>query len=64
MNDLRQLLETWVRHLDDPHVGVDGAEGIVSGLGASRGESVENGGLPHIGEPDYTAVETHGQLLS
>ena len=42
-------------------IRLDGAEGIVGGLGRrALGQRVEEGGLADIGQPDDAAFETHG----
>ena len=36
----------------DPHVGIDGAEGIVRRLRLARGQGIEHRALPDVGQPD------------
>ena len=51
--DFGQLVQPGVGHCDDAAVGLDGAEGIVGGLGvAGRGDGVEKGRLAHVGQAD------------
>ena len=33
-----------------PHIGVDGAEGVIGALGAGVGNGVEQGRLAHVGQ--------------
>ena len=49
--DLTQLVQPLVRHGDDARVGLDGAEGIVGGLGVfGVGDGVEQRALAHVGQ--------------
>ena len=51
--DVLKYVGAIVWHHDDAHVGVDGAERVVRGLGlAGAGEGVEESGLTHVGETD------------
>ena len=53
-----------VRHSHRSLVGLDGAEGIVGGLGIlSLGQGIEEGGLAHVGQPDDTDAESHAFSL-
>ena len=49
-----QTLQPLVGNGDHAHVGIDGAEGIVGGLGAGVGNGVEQGALAHIGQTHNT----------
>jgi hypothetical protein len=55
----RETLQPLVGDGHHPDVRLDGAERIVGGGGAGVGEGVEQGGLPHVGEPDDAQAE-HG----
>ena len=51
---LGELVQPLVRHRHHPHVGVDGAEGVVGALRAGVGDGVEQGGLAHVGQSHNT----------
>ncbi len=56
-----KLVEARVGDGDLAHIRLDGAERVVGGLGRSAlGQSVEQGGLADIGQPDDAAFESHG----
>ena len=58
--DGRQHAQARVGHGDAADVGLDGAEGVVGGLGrGGGGERVEEGGFADVGEADDAAVEAH-----
>lgn len=60
LGDFRQLVQARVGHGNAAHVGLDGAEGEVGGLGGSRRrQGVEEGRLADVGQADDAAVETH-----
>ena len=59
LDDLRQLREPRIGHLDDADVGLDGAEGIVLRGDARLGQRVEQGGLAHVGQSDDAAFQAH-----
>ena len=52
--DLCQLVQTGVGDGDHTHIGVDGAEGIIGGLGACVGDGIEQGALAHVGQTHDT----------
>ena len=56
------LVEALIGHGDDAGVGVDGAEGVVGGLGLGRGEGVEDGALADVGQADDSAIQWHGNF--
>ena len=43
-----ELIQPLVRHGDDAHIGLDGAEGVVRRLGARVGDGVEQGGFADV----------------
>jgi hypothetical protein len=49
--------QTRIGHLDDAHVGLDGAERIVFRRDAGLGQRVEEGGLADVGQADDAALE-------
>ena len=49
-----ELVEPLVRHGDDAHVGLDGAEGVIGHLGTRVRDGVEEGGFPHVGKAHDT----------
>ena len=51
---LSQLIQPRIRHRHHAHIGLDGAEGVVSALGAGVGDGVKEGGLAYIGQADDT----------
>ena len=58
--EARDLVKRRVRHRRAPHVGLDGAEGIVADLGrAARDQRVEERGLAHIGQAHDAAPKPH-----
>ena len=59
LDDRSDFLEALVGHVDDPGVGVDGAEGVVGHLGPGAGQRVEDGRFPDVGKADNAAVEAH-----
>ena len=62
--DLFKDLEAGVGDSDDADVGVDGAEGVVGGLGFARAcDGVEEGGFSNVGQTDYSSFEhkTNGE---
>ena len=52
--ELCQKVQPAVGHGHHAHVGLDGAEGEVGGLGPRVGDGVKEGGLAHIGQADDT----------
>ncbi len=48
LHDLRERGEPRIRDRHDPHIGIDGAEGIVLRRNLRRREGVEQGGLAHV----------------
>ena len=52
--ELCQKVQPAVGHGHHAHVGLDGAEGEVGGLGPRVGDGIEQGGLAHIGQADDT----------
>ena len=62
---LRQPVQARLRHGDFAHVRLDGAEGIVGGLGGGRlRQSIEKGGLADVWQANDTAFEAHGANTS
>ena len=59
LDELSDLREPLIGYGDDTGIGVDGAEGIVGGLGFGRGEGVEDGALADIGQADDSAIQWH-----
>src|SRR5690606_38721026 len=57
--DLRQLVEAWVRQRHHPDVGFDRGERIVRRQHAVTGQSVEQGGLAYVGQTDDAEGQTH-----
>ena len=62
-DDVRQLLQTRVRHFDHAGVGFDGAKGVVFCSNARFGEGVEQGGLANVGQTHDAAFQTHDDVL-
>ena len=58
-DDPRQRVEPGIGYLHDPGIGLDRGEGIVRHQCLGRGERIEEGGLPDIGETD-DAQPKHG----
>ena len=56
LDDLGQLRQALIGDGDDPDVGLDGAEGEVSGLRLRVGEAVEEGGLTDVGQAYDTTL--------
>ncbi len=54
MDDLGQLAEAVVGHVDDPHVGIDRGERVVGGQAALLGERGEQRRFAHVGQADDT----------
>ncbi len=63
LDEVGDFGEALIGHGDDAGVGVDGAEGVVGGLGLGRGEGVEDGGLSDVGQANDSAVEWHVLLV-
>jgi len=59
-DDLGQGFQPRIRHFDDAHIGLDGAERIVLRRDTRFGQGIEESGLAHIGQADDAAFETHG----
>ncbi len=55
----REAVQPRVRHADDAHVGLDGAERVVGRLGARVREGVEERGLADVGQTDDADAEGH-----
>ena len=53
---LGELRQTLIGDGDDPDIGLDGAEGEVSGLCLCVGEAVEEGGLTDVGQAYDTTL--------
>ena len=47
---LSQLVQPCIRHRHHTHIGLDGAEGVVSALCPGIGDGVKQGALAHIGQ--------------
>ena len=47
---LRELVQPRIRYGDHPHVGVDGAEGIIGALRTGIGDGVEQGRFADVGQ--------------
>src|SRR5690606_25424382 len=62
LDDRRELVEPRIRHLDDAHVGLDGAERVVLGRDARFRQCIEQGGLADVGQSDDAAF--HGGFRS
>lgn len=60
--NLDQFVQTSIRNVHHTHVGVDGAEGIVSGFGACVGDCVKDGALTDVGQAYDTTFKTHDNL--
>ena len=58
-DDFGQLRQTRIGHLDDAHIGLNGAEGVVFGGNASLGQGIEQGGFAHVGQPHDSTFQTH-----
>jgi len=61
LDDGRDVLEAFVRDVDDSRVGVDRAEGVIGHLRPGAGQRVEQGRFPHVGKADDAAVESHAR---
>mgnify|MGYP001144792682 CR=1 FL=1 len=57
---LPQLVQPLVRNRNNPYVGIDGAEGIVGGLGAAPYDRVKKGAFAHVWQADD--AEFHGWI--
>ena len=60
---LGEHVETGIRHRNDAHVGVDGAEGIVRGLRARVGDCVEQGRFADVRQTHDTKFHSFSKLL-
>ncbi len=60
LDDLRQRLETRIRHADHADVRIDRAERIVLGGDLRLGQRVEQGRLADVRETDDAALNAHG----
>jgi hypothetical protein len=56
--DLGHPMQSLVRNLDDPDVGIDGAKRVVLRRHRDRGEGLEERRLPDVGKPD----DAHGKV--
>ena len=61
LDDGRQRVEPRVGQLDDAHVRLDRAKGVVLCRDAGLREGIEEGGLAHVGQADDAAFEAHGR---
>ena len=60
----RERVHALVRHGHSGLVGLNGAEGIIGGLGVlCFGQGVEQGGLAHVGQAHDADAERHGDSL-
>src|SRR6185437_15951501 len=59
LEDGGDAIQPLVRHADDAHVGVDGAERIVGGLRFRGRERVEDGGLADVRQPYDSTIKSH-----
>ncbi|MNC24859.1 hypothetical protein D3C75_729290 [compost metagenome] len=59
LNDLGQLVQTWIGHWHDTGVWLDGAEREVSRFDARFRQRVKQGGFAHIRQTNDTAFESH-----
>ena len=60
---LRQKIEALIRHRDDAHVGLDGAERIVRGLRPRVRDGIEQRALPDVGKADDPKFHDEDFLL-
>ena len=63
MDDVRQLLQARIRHVDDADVGIDGGERIVSGKAALLGEGGEERRLANVGQAHDADRKCHEYSL-
>jgi hypothetical protein len=56
MHQFGQFGKTFVGHRDDTHVGLDGAEREIGRLRFGVAQTIEEGGLAHVGESNYTTL--------
>ncbi|MNC33750.1 hypothetical protein D3C75_821560 [compost metagenome] len=54
IHNLRQLLETLVRHFHYAHIGINGTERVIGGFRPGLGNCIEQRRFAHIGQPDNT----------
>jgi hypothetical protein len=47
----------------DAHVGVDGAKGVIGRDSLGRGQSIEDGAFPNIGQTNNSAIQRHSFSL-
>ena len=59
LEDRGDAIQPLVRHADDAHVRVDGAERIVGGLRLGGRERVEDGGLADVRQPYDSTIKSH-----
>src|SRR6185369_1098238 len=58
-DNVRQFLQARIGHLDNAHVGLDGAERVVLGRDAGLGERIEQRGFPDIGQTHDSTFDGH-----
>ena len=62
-DDVGELLQARVRHFHHPHIGLDGAKGVILSRNARFGQRVEQGGFAYIGQAHDAAFQTHTKIL-
>jgi len=62
-NEGGEDFETLIGNFNHAYVGLDGAEGVVGGLGLGRCDGVEQGALSDVGESDDSGLQWHGLVL-
>jgi hypothetical protein len=58
-----QLRHARIRHLDDAHIGLDRAKGVVLRRNAGLGQGVEQGGFTDVGQAYDATLQTHENSL-
>ena len=63
LDNVHQLLQAFIWHIDDPQIGLNGAEWKVCTLRLGVGQTVKEGGFANVGQSDNAAFQGHGRTL-
>ena len=58
--DFPQLRQTGIVNSGHPYIGLNCRERIVGHNTSRTNQSIKDGGLPHVREPNHSATESHG----
>ncbi len=63
MDEIGDVGQPFVRHLNDPDIGLNGCKPVRGHLSSGSGKPVEDGGLSHVRQANDAASKSHWHLL-